>query len=82
MMEHSYTSAPQIEYGSSSFSRITVLTPEAKFVNPVHELLKGVVYRNEYNIKETFVHHVGYIGKLSDKKIDRNRIYGFNRLQG
>lgn len=73
MMEHSYTSAPQIEYGSSSFSRITVLTPEAKFVNPVHELLKGVVYRNEYNIKETFVHHVGYIGKLSDKKIDRNR---------
>ena len=36
MMEHSYTSAPQIEYGSSSFSRITVLTPEAKFVNPVH----------------------------------------------
>ena len=73
MMEHSYTSAPQIEFGSSSFSRITVLTPEAKFVNPVHELLKGVVYRNEYNIKETFVHHVGYIGKLSDKKIDRNR---------
>lgn len=73
MMEHSYTSTSQIEYGSSSFSRITVLTPEAKFVNPVHELLKGVVYKNEYNIKETFVHHVGYIGKLSDKKIDRNR---------
>lgn len=73
MMEHSYTSTSQIEYGSSSFSRITVLTPEAKFVNPVHELLKGVVYRNEYNIKETFVHHVGYIGKLNDKKIDRNR---------
>lgn len=73
MMEHSYTSTSQIEYVSSSFSRITVLTPEAKFVNPVHELLKGVVYRNEYNIKETFVHHVGYIGKLNDKKIDRNR---------
>lgn len=73
MMEHSYTSSSQIEYISSSFSRISVLTPGAKFVNPVHELLKGIVYRNEYNIKETFVHHVGYIGKLNDKKIDRNR---------
>lgn len=73
MMEHSYTSSSQIEYINSSFSRISVLTPGAKFVNPVHELLKGIVYRNEYNIKETFVHHVGYIGKLNDKKIDRNR---------
>lgn len=73
MMEHSYTSSSQIEYISSSFSRISVLTPGAKFVNPVHELLKGIVYRNEYNIKETFVHHVGYIVKLNDKKIDRNR---------
>lgn len=73
MMEHSYNSATQIDYESSGFSRITVLTPEAKFVNSVHELLKGIVYRNEYDLKGTFVHHVGYIGKLSDKKIDRNR---------
>ena len=73
MMEHSYTSSSQIEYVSSSFSRISVLTPGAKFVNPVHELLKGIVYRNEYDLKGTFVHHVGYIGKLSDKKTDRNR---------
>lgn len=73
MMEHSYNSATQIDYESSKFSRITVLTPEAKFVNPVHELLKGIVYRNEYDLKGTFVHHVGYIGKLSDKKNDRNR---------
>lgn len=73
MMEHSYNSATQIDYESSGFSRIAVLTPEAKFVNPVHELLKGIVYRNEYDLKGTFVHHVGYIGKLSDKKSDRNR---------
>lgn len=73
MMEHSYNSATQIDYESSGFSRITVLTPEAKFVNPVHELLKGIVYRNEYDLKGTFVHHVGYIGKLNDKKNDRNR---------
>lgn len=73
MMEHSYNSATQIDYESSGFSRITALTPEAKFVNPVHEILKGVVYRNEYDLKGTFVHHVGYIGKLSDKKTDRNR---------
>ena len=73
MMEHSYNSATQIDYESSGFSRITVLTPEAKFVNPVHELLKGIVYRNEYDLKGTFVHHVGYIGKLSEKKTDRNR---------
>lgn len=73
MMEHSYTSATQMDYESNVFSRITVLTPEAKFVNPVHELLKGVVYRNEYDLKGTFVHHVGYIGKLGDKKTGRNR---------
>lgn len=73
MMEHSYTSATQMEYESNVFSRITVLTPGAKFVNPVHELLKGIVYRNEYDLKRTFVHHVGYIGKLSDKKTGRNR---------
>lgn len=81
MMEHSYTSASQIEYNSSSFSRISVLTPGAKFVNPVHELLKGIVYRNEYNIKETFVHHVGYIGKLSNKKTERNRKIMDNELE-
>lgn len=81
MMEHSYTSASQIEYGSSSFSRISVLTPGAKFVNPVHELLKGIVYRNEYDLKDTFVHHVGYIGKLSDKKVKRNRKIMDNELE-
>lgn len=81
MMEHSYTSASQIEYNSSSFSRISVLTPGAKFVNPVHELLKGIVYRNEYNIKETFVHHVGYIGKLINKKTERNRKIMDNELE-
>lgn len=81
MMEHSYTSASQIEYGSSSFSRIRVLTPEAKFVNPVHELLEGIVYRNEYDLKGTFVHHVGYIGKLNNKKIERNREIMNNELE-
>lgn len=81
MMEHSYTSASQIEYGSSSFSRISVLTPEAKFVNPVHELLEGIVYRNEYDLKGTFVHHVGYIGKLNNKKIERNREIMNNELE-
>lgn len=81
MMEHSYTSASQIEDGSSSFSRISVLTPEAKFVNPVHELLEGIVYRNEYDLKGTFVHHVGYIGKLNNKKIERNREIMNNELE-
>lgn len=81
MMEHSYTSASQIEYGSSRFSRISVLTPEAKFVNPVHELLEGIVYRNEYDLKGTFVHHVGYIGKLNNKKIERNREIMNNELE-
>lgn len=81
MMEHSYTSASQIEYGSSSFSRISVLSPRAKFVNPVHELLEGIVYRNEYNLKDTFLHHVGYIGKLSDKKVKRNRKIMDNELE-
>ena len=81
MREHSYISASQIEYGSCSFSRISVLTPGAKFVNPVHELLEGIVYRNEYDLKDTFVHHVGYIGKLIDKKGKRNRKIMDNELE-
>lgn len=81
MVEHSYISASQIEYGSCSFSRISVLTPGAKFVNPVHELLEGIVYRNEYDLKDTFVHHVGYIGKLIDKKGKRNRKIMDNELE-
>ena len=73
MMEHSYASVSQIEYGTNQFSRISVILPEAKFVDPVHEHLKGINYRNEYTIKNTFIHHVGYIGKVGDKKSDRNR---------
>ena len=73
MMEHSYTSASQIDYVSSKFSRISAIVPGAEFVDPVHEMLKGIVYRNEYDLKETFVHHVGYIGKLIHKKAKRNQ---------
>lgn len=73
MMEHSYASVSQIEYATNEFSRISVILPEAEFVDPVHEHLKGINYRNEYTIKNTFIHHVGYIGKVGDKKTDRNR---------
>lgn len=73
MMEHSYTFVSQIEYATNEFSRISVILPEAEFVDPVHEHLKGINYRNEYTIKNTFIHHVGYIGKVGDKKTDRNR---------
>lgn len=73
MMEHSYTSVSQIEYATNEFSRISVIVPEAEFVDPVHEHLKGINYRSEYTIKNTFIHHVGYIGKVGDKKTDRNR---------
>ena len=73
MMEHSYASVSQIEYGTNQFSRISVILPEAEFVDPVHEHLKGINYKNEYTIKNTFIHHVGYIGKIGDKKTDRNR---------
>lgn len=73
MMEHSYASVSQIEYSTNEFSRISVIFPESEFVDPVHEHLKGINYRNEYTIKSTFIHHVGYIGKIGDKKTDRNR---------
>ena len=73
MMEHSYTSVSQIEYNTNEFSRISVILPEAEFVDPVHEHLKGINYKNEYTIKNTFIHHVGYIGKVGDKKSNRNR---------
>lgn len=96
MMEHSYTSISQIDYSNTLFARIGKIGAESKFVNPVHENLVGIVYKNTYPIKETFVHHVGYIGKVVNRKIKRNRkimdkelksiliifIYGFNRLQG
>lgn len=73
MMEHSYASVSQIEYNTNEFSRISVILPEAEFVDPVHEHLKGINYKNEYTIKNTFIHHVGYIGKVGDKKSNRNR---------
>ena len=73
MMEHSYASVSQIEYATNEFSRISVILPESEFVDPVHEHLKGINYRNEYTIKNTFIHHVGYIGKVGDKKGNRNR---------
>lgn len=81
MMEHSYVSVSQIEYNTNEFSRISVILPEAKFVDPVHEHLKGINYRNEYTIKNTFIHHVGYIGKVGDKKTDRNRKIMDNELK-
>lgn len=81
MMEHSYASVSQIEYATNEFSRISVILPEAEFVDPVHEHLKGINYRNEYAIKNTFIHHVGYIGKVGDKKTDRNRKIMDNELK-
>lgn len=73
MMEHSYTSISQIDYSNTLFARIGKIGAESKFVNPVHENLVGIVYKNTYPIKETFVHHVGYIGKVVNRKIKRNR---------
>lgn len=81
MMEHSYASVSQIEYATNEFSRISVILPEAEFVDPVHEHLKGINYRNEYTIKNTFIHHVGYIGKVGDKKTNRNRKIMDNELK-
>ena len=42
MMEHSYTSAAQIEYGSSSFSRISVLT---EFVEKIISIIQSCTER-------------------------------------
>lgn len=73
MMEHSYTSISQIDYSNTLFARIGKIGAKSKFVDPVHENLVGIVYKNTYHIKETFVHHVGYIGKVVNRKIKRNR---------
>lgn len=72
MMEHSYTTNAQIDYGESKFGRISAIVPDSRFVNPVHEVLEGVSYENEYELKGTFVHHVGYCGKYSVGKAQRN----------
>lgn len=71
--ERSYTSAAQIDYITNSFARIGRIVPESRFVNPVHELLKGVECQNEYELKETFIHHVGYIGEKAGRKSKRNK---------
>ena len=73
LMEHSYVSASQIDYSSNRFLKICAIGPESKFIYPIHEQLKGIICRNEYDLKECFVHHVGYIGKLVGKKGNRNR---------
>ena len=73
MMAHSYTSTSQIDSIESEFARISSILPDSKFVDPVHELLKGVAYRNEYVIKGTFIHHVGYIENFIGRKSKRNR---------
>lgn len=73
MMEHSYISASQIDYSSNRFLKICSIGSESKFIYPIHEQLKGIICKNEYDLKECFVHHVGYIGKLVDKKENRNR---------
>ena len=73
LMEHSYVSASQIDYSSNRFLKICAIGPESKFIYPIHEQLKGIICKNEYDLKECFVHHVGYIGKLVDKKGNRNR---------
>ena len=73
LMEHSYVSASQIDYSSNRFLKICAVGPESKFIYPIHEQLKGIICRNEYDLKECFVHHVGYIGKLVGKKGNRNR---------
>lgn len=73
LMEHSYTTATQIEFIANRFSRICAIGPDSKFVGSVHELLEGIHVNNDYELKNTFVHHVGYMGKLADKKTGRNR---------
>lgn len=73
MMEHSYISISQIDYSNTLFARIRKIGAESKFIDPVHEMLVGIVYKNTYPIKETFVHHVGYIGKVLNRKTKRNR---------
>lgn len=73
MMEHSYSSVSQIDYSNTLFARIGKIDSKSKFIDPVHENLVGIVYKNTYHLKETFIHHVGYIGKTISKKVDRNR---------
>lgn len=73
MMEHSYSSVSQIDYSNTLFARIGKIGSKSKFIDPVHENLVGIVYKNTYHLKETFIHHVGYIGKTISKKVDRNR---------
>lgn len=73
LLEQSYTTATQTECTSNRFARICRISPDSRFTGSVHEMLMGVTVRNEYDLKDTFIHHVGYVGNLSKKKVERNR---------
>ncbi|WP_334117423.1 glycosyltransferase [Ligilactobacillus sp.] len=73
VLEQSYTTATQTECTSNRFARICRISPDSIFTGAVHEMLTGVTVRNEYDLKDTFIHHVGYVGKLGVKKAERNR---------
>lgn len=73
VMEHSFTSANQIDFGSNEFVRISRITPESKFVNPVHEVLVDTPKVAAYKLSGTIVLHTGYMGQKVKEKAQRNQ---------
>ena len=57
-------------YRDASLSRMIRLTPEAKFLNPIHEYLSPL--REPIKVLSAYVHHYGYTGKVLDSKTKRN----------
>lgn len=59
-----------VSYRDASLYRMIRLTPETKFLNPIHEYLFPL--REPTKILSAYAHHYGYTGKVLDSKTERN----------
>jgi glycosyltransferase involved in cell wall biosynthesis len=57
-------------YRDAPLNRMIRLTPETKFLNPIHEYL--FPFSEPIKIFSAYVHHYGYTGKVLDSKTKRN----------
>lgn len=65
-----YSDWTGLNYVDASLNRMARLTPETKFLNPIHESLSP--FAKPIKMLSSYVHHYGYAGKILDSKTDRN----------
>lgn len=68
-MQRNYSDWGGTQYSDSHVGRMCRLTPDTKFVYPIHENLNP--FLEPYKYFQTYVHHFGYIEKKVDGKKTR-----------